>query len=160
VLNDAESAAQDSFVAGLLDCPHYTRPERWLGESVPEVLLSGHHADIRRWRLLQALGRTAERRPTFGGSRLRRKNWRCSRNTAAGGAAAVDWGRLGSSNGGGNAYHNDPRASGGALRCARAQWPNRREQQHEHHRNAGEGRNRPLGKTTPNSRRVIPSSST
>ena len=63
VLNDAESAAQDSFVAGLLDCPHYTRPERWLGESVPEVLLSGHHADIRRWRLLQALGRTAERRP-------------------------------------------------------------------------------------------------
>ena len=63
VLNDAESAAQDSFVAGLLDCPHYTRPERWLGESVPEVLVSGHHADIRRWRLLQALGRTAERRP-------------------------------------------------------------------------------------------------
>jgi tRNA (guanine37-N1)-methyltransferase len=63
VLNDAESAVQDSFVAGLLDCPHYTRPERYLGVAVPDVLLSGHHADIRRWRLMQALGRTQERRP-------------------------------------------------------------------------------------------------
>jgi tRNA (guanine37-N1)-methyltransferase len=63
VLNDAESAAQDSFVAGLLDCPHYTRPERYDGVPVPDVLLSGHHADIRRWRLKQSLGRTAERRP-------------------------------------------------------------------------------------------------
>ena len=63
VLNDAESAAQDSFVAGLLDCPHYTRPERYGEDSVPEVLLSGHHEDIRRWRLMQSLGRTRERRP-------------------------------------------------------------------------------------------------
>lgn len=63
VLNDAESAEQDSFVAGLLDCPHYTRPEHYEGERVPEVLLSGHHAAIRRWRLKQALGRTWERRP-------------------------------------------------------------------------------------------------
>ena len=63
VLNDSESAAQDSFVAGLLDCPHYTRPEHYLGVAVPEVLLSGHHADIRRWRLMQSLGRTEERRP-------------------------------------------------------------------------------------------------
>ena len=76
VLNDAESAAQDSFVAGLLDCPHYTRPERWLGESVPDVLLSGHHADIRRWRLLQALGRTAERRPDLLADRaLTQEEW-------------------------------------------------------------------------------------
>lgn len=63
VLNDAESAAQDSFAAGLLDCPHYTRPEDYRGDRVPEVLLSGHHAAIRAWRLRQALGRTAERRP-------------------------------------------------------------------------------------------------
>jgi tRNA (guanine37-N1)-methyltransferase len=68
VLNDAESAAQDSFVAGLLDCPHYTRPERLEGpggERVPEVLMSGHHEDIRRWRLMQSLGRTKERRPAL-----------------------------------------------------------------------------------------------
>ncbi len=63
VLNDAESALQESFVAGLLDCPHYTRPERYEGAPVPDVLLSGHHAEIRRWRLMQALGRTDERRP-------------------------------------------------------------------------------------------------
>jgi tRNA (guanine37-N1)-methyltransferase len=63
VLGDAQSAAQDSFVAGLLDCPHYTRPEVFAGERVPEVLLSGHHADIERWRLKQSLGRTWERRP-------------------------------------------------------------------------------------------------
>ena len=62
VLNDAESAVQDSFVDGLLDCPHYTRPETYRGERVPEVLLSGNHAAIRRWRLKQALGRTWERR--------------------------------------------------------------------------------------------------
>jgi tRNA (guanine37-N1)-methyltransferase len=63
VLGDAESASQDSFVNGLLDCPHYTRPETYQGEMVPQVLLSGNHADIRRWRLKQALGRTWERRP-------------------------------------------------------------------------------------------------
>ena len=62
VLNDADSAAQDSFADGLLDCPHYTRPEEYRGERVPEVLTSGHHAAIRRWRLKQALGRTWERR--------------------------------------------------------------------------------------------------
>jgi tRNA (guanine37-N1)-methyltransferase len=63
VLNDAESAAQDSFAAGLLDCPHYTRPEADERGRVPEVLMSGNHAAIRRWRLKQALGRTWERRP-------------------------------------------------------------------------------------------------
>lgn len=63
VLNDAESAQQDSFVAGLLDCPHYTRPEDYEGRRVPDVLLSGHHEQIRRWRLKQALGRTWQRRP-------------------------------------------------------------------------------------------------
>lgn len=62
-LNDAESAVQDSFEDGLLDCPHYTRPvEHELGR-VPDVLLSGDHARIARWRRMQALGRTAERRP-------------------------------------------------------------------------------------------------
>jgi tRNA (guanine37-N1)-methyltransferase len=63
VLNDAESAAQDSFCDGLLDCPHYTRPEHDGDRKVPDVLLSGNHAAIRRWRLQQALGRTWERRP-------------------------------------------------------------------------------------------------
>jgi len=63
VLNDDESAAQDSFVDGLLDCPHYTRPEHDGVRRVPEVLLSGNHAAIRRWRRKQALGRTWERRP-------------------------------------------------------------------------------------------------
>lgn len=63
VLGDAESASQDSFVDGLLDCPHYTRPEVYEGEPVPQVLLSGNHAEIRRWRLKQALGRTWQRRP-------------------------------------------------------------------------------------------------
>ncbi len=62
-LGDAESASQDSFVNGLLDCPHYTRPEVYEGESVPAVLLSGNHAAIARWRLKQALGRTWQRRP-------------------------------------------------------------------------------------------------
>ena len=62
-LNDADSAQQDSFADGLLDCPHYTRPETYDGERVPDVLLSGHHAAIRRWRLKQAIGRTWQRRP-------------------------------------------------------------------------------------------------
>ncbi|KON80593.1 tRNA (guanosine(37)-N1)-methyltransferase TrmD [Azoarcus sp. PA01] len=62
-LNDAESAQEDSFVDGLLDCPHYTRPEIYEGERVPQVLLSGNHAAIRRWRLKQALGTTWRRRP-------------------------------------------------------------------------------------------------
>ena len=63
VLNDGDSALQDSFAAGLLDCPHYTRPEVYAGTSVPAVLLSGNHEAIRVWRLQQALGRTWERRP-------------------------------------------------------------------------------------------------
>lgn len=63
VLGGDESAAQDSFMDGLLDCPHYTRPEEIEGRNVPEVLLSGDHAEIARWRLKQALGRTFERRP-------------------------------------------------------------------------------------------------
>lgn len=63
VLNDAQSAVEDSFVSGLLDCPHYTRPEEYHGQRVPEVLLSGHHEKIRRWRLKQSLGRTWQRRP-------------------------------------------------------------------------------------------------
>jgi tRNA (guanine37-N1)-methyltransferase len=62
-LGEPESAAQESFVNGLLDCPHYTRPEVYEGERVPEVLLSGHHAAIERWRLKAALGRTWLRRP-------------------------------------------------------------------------------------------------
>ncbi|HEV8260567.1 MAG TPA: tRNA (guanosine(37)-N1)-methyltransferase TrmD, partial [Burkholderiales bacterium] len=63
VLNDAESAQQDSFEEGLLDYPQYTRPELYQGEPVPAVLLSGHHVEIARWRMKQALGRTWERRP-------------------------------------------------------------------------------------------------
>jgi tRNA (guanine37-N1)-methyltransferase len=63
VLGDDASAQQDSFVEGLLDCPHYTRPEVYNGEAVPDVLMSGHHAEIEKWRLKQSLGRTAERRP-------------------------------------------------------------------------------------------------
>ena len=63
VLGHADSAAEDSFSAGWLDCPHYTRPEEFAGQRVPEVLLSGNHALIRRWRLKQSLGRTWLRRP-------------------------------------------------------------------------------------------------
>ncbi len=62
-LNDAESAAEDSFMHGLLDYPHYTRPEEVDGRRVPQVLMSGDHAAIRRWRRQQALGRTWLRRP-------------------------------------------------------------------------------------------------
>ncbi len=63
VLGDADSAIQESFVDGLLDCPHYTRPEVYAGEAVPAVLMSGNHADILRWRRMQSLGRTWLRRP-------------------------------------------------------------------------------------------------
>jgi tRNA (guanine37-N1)-methyltransferase len=62
-LNDTESAAQDSFSEGLLDWPHYTRPEEWRQARVPDVLMSGNHAAIARWRRKQALGRTWDRRP-------------------------------------------------------------------------------------------------
>lgn len=63
VLGDADSAQQDSFVKGLLDCPHYTRPEEYQDRRVPGILLSGDHQKIERWRLKQSLGRTWERRP-------------------------------------------------------------------------------------------------
>jgi tRNA (guanine37-N1)-methyltransferase len=62
-LGDAESAVQESFTDGLLDWPHYTRPEVWSGQAVPEVLTNGNHAAIARWRLKQSLGRTWSRRP-------------------------------------------------------------------------------------------------
>ncbi|MBT9507191.1 tRNA (guanosine(37)-N1)-methyltransferase TrmD [Rhodoferax sp.] len=66
VLNTADSHQQDSFnpaLDGLLDCPHYTRPENWAGRAVPDVLLSGHHAQIERWRREQRLAITARLRP-------------------------------------------------------------------------------------------------
>jgi tRNA (guanine37-N1)-methyltransferase len=63
VLGHEASAEEDSFSEGLLDCPHYTRPEQVDGLEVPEVLLSGNHEAIRRWRLQQSLGRTWLRRP-------------------------------------------------------------------------------------------------
>ena len=62
-LGDDASALEESFADGLLDCPQYTRPETYADRKVPEVLLSGHHENIRRWRLKQALGRTWLRRP-------------------------------------------------------------------------------------------------
>jgi len=63
VLGHEDSAREDSFVEGFLDYPHYTRPEEWQGQRVPETLLSGDHARIRRWRLKESLGRTWLRRP-------------------------------------------------------------------------------------------------
>ena len=63
VLGHAQSAEQDSFSDGLLDCPHYTRPENLNGQSVPSVLLSGDHQKIKQWREKQSLGRTWQRRP-------------------------------------------------------------------------------------------------
>ena len=66
VLGDEASHVQDSFnpaLDGLLDCPHYTRPEQWRGEGVPSALMSGHHAQIERWRRDQRLAITAEHRP-------------------------------------------------------------------------------------------------
>jgi tRNA (guanine37-N1)-methyltransferase len=58
-----ESTADESFADGLLDAPHYTRPEHWRGQAVPSALLSGHHLQIERWRREQALARTARSRP-------------------------------------------------------------------------------------------------
>ena len=63
VLGHKASAVEDSFTDGLLDCPHYTRPEILDGQKVPDVLLSGNHEKIRQWRLMQSLGRTWQRRP-------------------------------------------------------------------------------------------------
>lgn len=62
-LGHEESATQDSFTDGLLDCPHYTRPEVLDGQAVPQVLVNGHHEQIRQWRLQQALARTWQQRP-------------------------------------------------------------------------------------------------
>jgi len=63
VVGDEQSVAEDSFARGLLDYPHYTRPAEFAGLKVPDVLLSGHHADVRRWRRKSALARTLDRRP-------------------------------------------------------------------------------------------------
>jgi tRNA (guanine37-N1)-methyltransferase len=68
VVGDEQSVEEDSFTRGLLDYPHYTRPAEFDGSRVPDVLLSGHHAEIRRWRRQQALRRTWERRPDLLGS--------------------------------------------------------------------------------------------
>jgi tRNA (guanine37-N1)-methyltransferase len=62
-LGDSDSAIEDSFVDGLLDCPHYTRPEEYNGSRVPEVLMSGNHAKIKQWRLKMSLQRTRDQRP-------------------------------------------------------------------------------------------------
>ncbi len=69
VLNDAQSKVEESFVDGLLDCPHYTRPETYDGAAVPATLLSGDHAAVARWRRKQAVGRTWQRRPDLLGAR-------------------------------------------------------------------------------------------
>ena len=63
VVGDEQSVVEDSFARGLLDYPHYTRPAEFAGLRVPDVLLSGHHADVRRWRKRTALERTLDRRP-------------------------------------------------------------------------------------------------
>lgn len=76
VLGHQDSAEEDSFSDGLLDCPHYTRPEMIDGRQVPEVLLSGNHAAIKRWRLKQSLGRTWLRRPELLESRTLNAEWR------------------------------------------------------------------------------------
>jgi tRNA (guanine37-N1)-methyltransferase len=75
VLGDAESHQQDSFSTGLLDYPEYTRPLEFNGESIPEILLSGHHANIETWRRQEALRRTLQRRPELlGGLELSKKD--------------------------------------------------------------------------------------
>jgi tRNA (guanine37-N1)-methyltransferase len=92
VLGDAESHAQDSFnpeLDGLLDCPHYTRPETWQSHAVPEVLLGGHHLNIERWRRDQRLKLTALERPEL-----------VDRARAAGQLSKVDERLLASYNGG------------------------------------------------------------
>jgi tRNA (guanine37-N1)-methyltransferase len=62
-VGDARSVAEDSFSAGLLDYPHYTRPAEWRGRTVPDVLISGHHGEIEKWRRQAAAARTRARRP-------------------------------------------------------------------------------------------------
>jgi len=72
VLNDAQSAVQDSFVDVLLDCPHYTRPEEYAGVRVPDVLIGGHHKEIEAWRRRESLKNTQQKRPDLI-DRARRK---------------------------------------------------------------------------------------
>ncbi len=84
VLGDPESASQDSFVNGLLDFPHYTRPEVYQGSAVPEVLMSGNHARIKRWRLQQSLGRTWLRRPDLLALKIETRADRRGREIAGG----------------------------------------------------------------------------
>src|SRR5690606_14231574 len=67
VLNDDASAVEDSFVNGLLDCPHYTRPEVYEDEAVPAVLMGGNHAEIEKWRRERAQEATARKRPDLIG---------------------------------------------------------------------------------------------
>lgn len=96
-LGHDDSATQDSFTKGLLDCPHYTRPEVVAGRAVPPELLTGHHAQIERWRRREALGRTWERRPDLL-ARLAPgpedaallDEYRCLRRDAAGGRNGDD----------------------------------------------------------------------
>jgi tRNA (guanine37-N1)-methyltransferase len=89
-LGDERSGVEDSFAQGLLDWPHYTRPEVFEGRAVPPVLLSGDHADIRRWRLAQAVARTAARRPDMlGQTQLAPEARRALQEFAAGGSESV-----------------------------------------------------------------------
>lgn len=74
VVNSYGSVEEDSFTSGLLDCPRYTRPRELMGREVPEVLLSGHHAEIEKWRLKKALERTALRRPDLYRKYLRERD--------------------------------------------------------------------------------------
>ena len=71
IVGDMESVEQDSFAQGILDHPHYTRPAEFAGRRVPDVLLSGHHAEVRKWRTAEALRRTQERRPDLIDERRR-----------------------------------------------------------------------------------------
>lgn len=85
-LGHADSAEEDSFTDGLLDCPHYTRPEVYADKRVPEVLLSGNHEHIRRWRLQQALGGPGNDAPIFWiAARFLEKSRSCWRNTSVSG---------------------------------------------------------------------------
>lgn len=93
VLGDERSSTEDSFVQGLLEGPHYTRPEVWQGRAVPPVLLSGDHAAIRRWRLRAALERTLRRRPELlRHARLGAEEQRILAEVRAAGAAPADEG--------------------------------------------------------------------
>jgi tRNA (guanine37-N1)-methyltransferase len=73
VVGDEAALVEESFAEGVLEYPHYTRPQTWQGRAVPEVLLSGHHENIRRWRMAQAEAATRERRPDLWERYLARK---------------------------------------------------------------------------------------